>query len=116
MFFIFFLSFLIFFSFFFFFFLMIRRPPRSTLFPTRRSSDLGETAQFRRATAQSVVGEAACPLDDEQLSLAQHIAESRLPIENETPLAANRSEAPLATSRRQRQARIINALEADAKR
>src|SRR5436309_13993438 len=25
---------------FFFFFLMIRRPPRSTLFPTRRSSDL----------------------------------------------------------------------------
>src|SRR5687768_17913477 len=25
----------------FFFFLMIRRPPRSTLFPTRRSSDLG---------------------------------------------------------------------------
>src|SRR2546430_15855700 len=24
-----------------FFFLMIRRPPRSTLFPTRRSSDLG---------------------------------------------------------------------------
>src|SRR5215813_15261078 len=29
-----------FFIFFFFFFLMIRRPPRSTLFPTRRSSDL----------------------------------------------------------------------------
>src|SRR3712207_7453760 len=27
---------------FFFFFLMIRRPPRSTPFPTRRSSDLGE--------------------------------------------------------------------------
>src|SRR4051812_50005925 len=27
--------------FFFFFFLMIRRPPRSTPFPTRRSSDLG---------------------------------------------------------------------------
>src|SRR2546422_9755898 len=26
----------------FFFFLMIRRPPRSTLFPTRRSSDLHE--------------------------------------------------------------------------
>src|SRR5690242_21957604 len=25
-----------------FFFLMIRRPPRSTLFPTRRSSDLGK--------------------------------------------------------------------------
>src|SRR5438067_2886336 len=25
----------------FFFFLMLRRPPRSTLFPTRRSSDLG---------------------------------------------------------------------------
>src|SRR3712207_8610045 len=27
-----------------FFFLMIRRPPRSTLFPTRRSSDLEVTA------------------------------------------------------------------------
>src|SRR2546430_16836333 len=27
----------------FFFFLMIRRPPRSTLFPTRRSSDLPPT-------------------------------------------------------------------------
>src|SRR5256885_11303038 len=26
----------------FFFFLMIRRPPRSTLFPTRRSSDLAQ--------------------------------------------------------------------------
>src|SRR5690349_24157540 len=25
----------------FFFFFMVRRPPRSTLFPTRRSSDLG---------------------------------------------------------------------------
>src|SRR3712207_8701363 len=29
-------------SFIVFFFLMIRRPPRSTLFPTRRSSDLHE--------------------------------------------------------------------------
>src|SRR2546427_9568759 len=28
-----------------FFFLMIRRPPRSTLFPTRRSSDLPAPAQ-----------------------------------------------------------------------
>src|SRR5437764_7902062 len=33
-----------------FFFLMIRRPPRSTLFPTRRSSDLlGEADILRRA-------------------------------------------------------------------
>src|SRR5437899_8824469 len=30
-----------------FFFLMIRRPPRSTLFPSRRSSDLG-TASLER--------------------------------------------------------------------
>src|SRR6266536_5988377 len=29
----------------FFFFLMIRRPPRSTLFPTRRSSDLDPQAR-----------------------------------------------------------------------
>src|SRR5260370_10587401 len=28
------------------FFLMIRRPPRSTLFPTRRSSDLGTALRF----------------------------------------------------------------------
>src|SRR3712207_8403161 len=33
----------------FFFFLMIRRPPRSTLFPTRRSSDL--TCMSRLSTA-----------------------------------------------------------------
>src|SRR6266481_580580 len=31
-----------------FFFLMIRRPPRSTLFPTRRSSDLGAPDRRRR--------------------------------------------------------------------
>src|SRR2546425_13325856 len=31
----------------FFFFLMIRRPPRSTLFPTRRSSDLRELRSGR---------------------------------------------------------------------
>src|SRR5688572_31531128 len=30
-----------------FFFLMIRRPPRSTLFPTRRSSDLAELERER---------------------------------------------------------------------
>src|SRR5690349_24776881 len=30
-----------------FFFLMIRRPPRSTLFPTRRSSDLVQLAVHR---------------------------------------------------------------------
>src|SRR5256885_8471895 len=33
-------------QFFSFFFLMIRRPPRSTLFPTRRSSDLAEEIGF----------------------------------------------------------------------
>ena len=33
------------FCFLFFFFLMIRRPPRSTLFPTRRSSDLRRTRE-----------------------------------------------------------------------
>src|SRR5258707_4368293 len=34
---------------FYFFFLMIRRPPRSTLFPTRRSSDLGPGVLSRQA-------------------------------------------------------------------
>src|SRR5256885_16347778 len=37
------------------FFLMIRRPPRSTLFPTRRSSDLTSVAP--RAAPASVAGE-----------------------------------------------------------
>src|SRR5687768_18210054 len=32
-----------------FFFLMIRRPPRSTLFPTRRSSDLIDVTTGRRS-------------------------------------------------------------------
>src|SRR5947209_16708462 len=34
----------------FFFFLMIRRPPRSTLFPTRRSSDLPERINLPQET------------------------------------------------------------------
>src|SRR5438552_15002495 len=37
------------FSYFLFFFLMIRRPPRSTLFPSRRSSDLGAPGQGPRS-------------------------------------------------------------------
>src|SRR3712207_7694795 len=46
----------------FFFFLMIRRPPRSTLFPTRRSSDLiadgpHEEAEGRAAVAVVELGE-----------------------------------------------------------
>src|SRR5260221_14499107 len=35
----------------FFFFLMIRRPPRSTLFPTRRSSDLPYQEEWLRCRA-----------------------------------------------------------------
>src|SRR5687768_18266471 len=37
-----------------FVFLMIRRPPRSTLFPTRRSSDLVQRHQLRRVTVEQV--------------------------------------------------------------
>src|SRR2546422_6422182 len=37
---------------FLFFFLMIRRPPRSTLFPTRRSSDLEQGRRFRKGGVQ----------------------------------------------------------------
>src|SRR3989442_9658841 len=36
-----------------FFFLMIRRPPRSTLFPTRRSSDLYLRSRTARTSARS---------------------------------------------------------------
>src|SRR5438874_10539607 len=35
-----------------FFFLMIRRPPRSTLFPSRRSSDLPTRSSRRKRRAQ----------------------------------------------------------------
>src|SRR5205823_8133544 len=44
------------------FFLMIRRPPRSTLFPTRRSSDLvamGARRRLNRLRARIAVSEAA---------------------------------------------------------
>src|SRR5205809_3289952 len=49
-----------------FFFLVVRRPPRSTLFPTRRSSDLGRGADRARAKArlgrrQSRGAGTACP-------------------------------------------------------
>src|SRR5207249_11723300 len=44
--------------FFSFFFLMIRPPPRSTLFPTRRSSDLNDAVarQLRFRPSQPIVG------------------------------------------------------------
>src|SRR3712207_6896342 len=38
-----------------FFFLMIRRPPRSTLFPTRRSSDLGGDRRADRPVQPSAL-------------------------------------------------------------
>src|SRR3989442_11721307 len=40
-----------------FFFLMIRRPPRSTLFPTRRSSDLSRLRWHAPVAASAVTGE-----------------------------------------------------------
>src|SRR2546421_2834679 len=40
----------------FFFFLMIRRPPRSTLFPTRRSSDLSTSRQIGQSLGVAVIG------------------------------------------------------------
>src|SRR5256885_7981179 len=42
-----------------FFFLMIRRPPRSTLFPTRRSSDLEEFMLGQFLLEQLLVGQLA---------------------------------------------------------
>src|SRR5690242_20929557 len=41
---------------------MLRRPPRSTLFPTRRSSDLDRDGMARRADAAGM-GPVARPLD-----------------------------------------------------
>src|SRR2546430_17699711 len=51
----------------FFFFLMIRRPPRSTLFPTRRSSDLKRIDLLR-----------AAPRHDGPLSAAHGLARNQL--------------------------------------
>src|SRR2546422_330180 len=52
----------------FFFFLMIRRPPRSTLFPYTRSSDLLATSGYaeplRRRLAQTTRIERAFPLPE----------------------------------------------------
>src|SRR2546427_5958974 len=45
----------------YFFFLMIRRPPRSTLFPTRRSSDLSARSTPCASAGSEVVLEAGCP-------------------------------------------------------
>src|SRR5690348_17767291 len=47
---------------FLFFFLMIRRPPRSTLFPTRRSSDLIIEILFVTAVAGAVVAPSVAAL------------------------------------------------------
>src|SRR3712207_7493696 len=53
---------------------MIRRPPRSTLFPYRRSSDLeavgvvavGEVAQVRNGLVELVAGHLVQPVQEEQ--------------------------------------------------
>src|SRR5256714_155238 len=44
------------------FFLMIRRPPRSTLFPTRRSSDLGAALSWGASTPKVSQGTCATPV------------------------------------------------------
>src|SRR2546421_3766893 len=42
---------------------MIRRPPRSTLFPTRRSSDLEHTSELKQKTDTRSDGVQTCALD-----------------------------------------------------
>src|SRR5687767_15497477 len=60
-----------------FFFLMIRRPPRSTLFPTRRSSDLG----WRRRGRGGELGELG----------AHRRVHVRHPLHRGSPLRSGRS-------------------------
>src|SRR3712207_7864671 len=49
----------------FFFFLMIRRPPRSTLFPTRRSSDLAASHAGDRRVGRAAAGRTGSHCADE---------------------------------------------------
>src|SRR2546429_2683221 len=59
-----------------FFFLMIRRPPRSTLFPTRRSSDLdGVTNAHEIYDAVANRWSSANPLPDDQRRSEEHTSE-----------------------------------------
>src|SRR5438552_11689854 len=66
----------------FFFFLVLRRPPRSTLFPTRRSSDLGRAGLAALPRALLRLQRAALPReaargawDGAQLHLGQERSE-----------------------------------------
>src|SRR5438270_13655658 len=56
----------------FFFFLMIRRPPKSTLFPTRRSSD--QLREARHVAAQED-DSAFVPVDDRPARSEEHTSE-----------------------------------------
>src|SRR5437868_7167577 len=57
-----------------FFFLMIRRPPRSTLFPTRRSSDLA-AARARAALAAPALRGGRAPGRTGALRSEEHTSE-----------------------------------------
>src|SRR5438876_884450 len=58
-----------------FFFLMIRRPPRSTLFPTRRSSDLGALTD-RLIVVEGAEFVAGCDLPRSE----EHTSELQSPV------------------------------------
>src|SRR5688572_32581806 len=49
---------------FLFFFLMIRRPPRSTLFPTRRSSDLVATCGYALSQGRGIRRSRSCTTEE----------------------------------------------------
>src|SRR2546426_5740011 len=55
---------------------MIRRPPRSTLFPTRRSSDLDQLAEVARLAEGYGTGEVRLTVD--QNVIDPHVPDARL--------------------------------------
>src|SRR5258708_5763170 len=60
-----------------FFFLMIRRPPRSTLFPYRRSSDLDDSHSAAALRADDSTGDRLA--DTERIRSEEHTSELQSP-------------------------------------
>src|SRR5712672_2152982 len=86
----------------FFFFLMIRRPPRSTLFPTRRSSDLEAFARsVRDLPAQSGGAASSGPNPEEILA---GISDGLIALDNEWRVAYVNKAAQLMWRRDVREA------------
>ena len=84
----------------YFFFLMIRRPPRSTLFPTRRSADLGVGRPEEGKSGKLRAHEAVFAANDPGIARPEQTIEFGLGKEGRShgadavPLSVDRCEKP----------------------